>query len=81
MFCAIVIIVNVKVLINSFQYTFWSVLLVAISIVSFFAVFALFSSFEFMTTYGELSHTYNRTQIYITLLFFTSGYILIDSGL
>jgi VIT1/CCC1 family predicted Fe2+/Mn2+ transporter len=57
-FGALVIIVNVKVLTSSYQYTFWSVLLVVLSIGSFFAVFTLFSLLQVLDCYGELSHTY-----------------------
>ena len=53
----------------------------AISIGAFFGVFELFSTWVFMTTYGELQHTYNRLQSYTILFFFTSAYVLIDNGL
>lgn len=44
-FGALVIIVNIKVLISSYQYTFWSIFWVVLSIASFFVVFAVFSYF------------------------------------
>lgn len=39
MFCAIVVIVNVKVLISSYQHTFWSLFWIIASILSFFVFF------------------------------------------
>jgi hypothetical protein len=80
-FGAIVIIVNVKVLISSFQYTFWSVMLVALSIVSFLSFYTAFSSIPAMSTYGEFEHTYSRLQVYLTMLLTTCSFILIDNGL
>jgi amino acid permease len=80
-FGAIVIIVNVKVLISSFLFTFWSVMLVVLSIVSFFSFFFTFSQIQVMSTYGEFEHTYSRIQVYLTLLFFTCSFILIDNGM
>ena len=80
-FCAIVIIANVKVLISSFQYTFWICFLVFGSIASFFIVFILFSNWTFVSTTGEFYHTYNLLQTYFTLVFFTLSYILIDHGM
>lgn len=38
-FCALVIIVNVKILINSYQYTWPAVTLIFLSIASFFIVY------------------------------------------
>lgn len=59
-FAAIVIIVNVKVLISSYQYTFWAVFFVLGSIVSFFVVFALLTNLPNSSSdlNGEFSHTY-----------------------
>ena len=59
MFCAIVIIVNVKVLISSYVNTFWSLFLIFGSILSFFGIFALMSNIMVLSTYGEMRHTYN----------------------
>ena len=51
-FAALVLIVNVKVLISSYQYTFWFVMTVVLSVGSFFAIFYLFSIIPIMSTYG-----------------------------
>lgn len=59
-FGAIVIIVNVKVLISSYQYTFWAVFFVVGSIMSFFIVFSILTSLKKSPTdlNGEFAHTY-----------------------
>ena len=80
-FGALVIIVNIKVLIGSYQYTFWSVFWIVLSIASFFGVFAMFSYLQTTSVYGELTHTYIRYQTWCVLIFCTASYILIDSGM
>jgi magnesium-transporting ATPase (P-type) len=57
-FAAIVIIVNIKVLINSYQYTFWSIFLVFGSIASFFLFFWGLTTIQSYTLTGEFNHTY-----------------------
>lgn len=59
-FGAIVIIVNVKILISSYQYTFWAVFWVAISIASFFLVFGILTVIHKAKSDldGEFNHTY-----------------------
>jgi magnesium-transporting ATPase (P-type) len=81
MFCALVIIVNVKVLISSYQHSFWSLFLIFGSIISFFIVFAGMSEMIITSVYGEFDHTYNLIQTYLLLLFFTLAYVLMDEGL
>ena len=73
-------IVNIKVLISSKQQTFWSVLWVVLSIVSFFLVFYGMSLLNFMTVTGEFVHTYSRLQSYCVLILLTFSYVLIDNG-
>jgi hypothetical protein len=80
-FGALVIIVNIKVLISSYQYTFWSVFWVVLSIGTFFGVFTMFSYLEVTSVYGELYHIYTRYQTWLVLIFATSAYILIDNGM
>jgi len=83
-FGTIVIIVNVKVLISSYQYTFWICLWVFISILSFFVIFAILTNaikYSNSDLNGEFVHTYGEMQTYLVLLFFTFSYILIDNGL
>lgn len=82
-FASIVIIVNVKVLISSYQYTFWAVFFVAASIVSFFIVFSILTNLKMSPTdlNGEFAHTYGELTTYFVLIFFTFSYILIDNGL
>lgn len=81
MFAAIVIIVNIKVLICSYQYTFWAILWVVLSIASYFIVFFLLSLIQNYTETGEFYHIYGETQTYLCLIFFSLSYILIDYGL
>lgn len=83
MFASIVIIVNVKVLISSYQYTFWAVFFVVASIVSFFVVFSILTNLKKSASdlNGEFAHTYGESTPYFVLLFVTFSYILIDNGL
>jgi len=80
-FCALVMIVNIKVLISSKQITFWALFYTFISIASFFIIFYLFSIIQVMSTTGEFQHTYNRLQSYCVLFLMTISFILIDNGL
>lgn len=58
-----------------------SVFWVALSIISFFGVFTFFSLWESSSVYGEIEHTYNLSQTWILLSFYTFSYILIDNGM
>ena len=82
-FACIVIIVNVKVLISSYQYTFWAVFFVVASIASFFIVFAILTNLKKTATdlNGEFAHTYGESTTYFVLIFISFSYILIDNGL
>lgn len=81
MFAALVIIVNVKILISSYEHSFWSLFFIFGSIASFFLVFAIMNNMIVTSTYGEMWHTYNLLQVYNLLLFFTFSYVLIDNGM
>lgn len=81
MFFALVCLVNIKVAISSKQITFWSILMVVLSIGSFFIVFGLMSFIEFFGVYGIMQHTYMRLQTWIVTLFFSFSYVLIDWGM
>lgn len=59
MFGALVLIVNVKVINSAYEYTFWFILTVVVSVGSFYVIFGFFSVWQFMTTTGQLQHTYN----------------------
>lgn len=81
MFCALVIIVNVKILISSFEHSFWSLFFIFGSILSFFLVFDIMDHMMVTGAYGEFWHEYNQIQVYNLLLFFTFSYVLIDNGM
>ena len=78
MFGALVLIVNVKVINSAYEYTFWFLLTVFVSVGSFYVIFGFFSVWQFMTTTGQLQHTYNLVQTYLILTFFMFSYVLID---
>lgn len=80
-FCALVIIVNVKILINSYQYTFPAVFLIFLSIASFFVVYYLLCTWASYQVGGEFYHMFTSVTSYLTLLFFSFTFVLIDSGL
>lgn len=81
MFGALVLIVNVKVIISAYEYTFWFLFTIFLSVGSFFLIFGLMSVWQFMTTTGQLQHTYNLLQTYLILTFFMFSYVLIDEGM
>ena len=76
-----VIIVNVKVLISSYQYTFWILFFVLGSIFSFFPVFWAVCYFGNYTLQGAFYHIFTAGQCYMLLVFFTCVFVLIDTGL
>lgn len=80
-FAALVIIVNVKVLISSYQYTFWLLFWVLGSIFSFFPVFWAVCYFGNYTFSGVFNHMFASGQVYMLLIFFCSCFVLIDQGL
>jgi len=45
MFYMIVVVVNVKVLISSFEYTFWMLFWIALSLMGYYVFYFLFSFF------------------------------------
>jgi hypothetical protein len=80
-FGTIVVVVNIKVLISSYQYTVFNVALTMLGIVSFFVVFGLLSTMVGYELTGDFIHLYSSPETYLVLFFFAFAYILIDSGL
>lgn len=82
MFYMIVMVVNVKVLISSFEYTFWMLFWIALSLLGYYIFFMLFS-FAIMSSdmYGLMQQTFVMSQNYLVLAFFVFCYIIIDEGL
>jgi len=81
-FYAIVWVVNVKVMISSFEVTFWMLFWIFLSILMWYMSYLLFS-FAFMSTniYGLMQETFVMSQNYLVLVFFVFCYIIIDEGL
>ena len=80
-FCALVIIVNVKILISSYQYTWPAVTLIFLSIASFFIVYYVLCQLASYQVGGEFYHMFTSMTSYLTLLFFSFTFVLVDSGM
>jgi len=79
----IVVLVNLKIMVQTTNHTFWSVLLQVLTILSFYAVFFLLSEFPYFGSkllgFFPILFVY-RIQ-WLLLIFFTICYMLIDTGL
>ena len=80
-FTSIVLLANFKILVSSFQYSWWVVLWVAGSLISFVLVFWAITLFPVLDEFGIFARLFSFPQTYYALLLFTSGYVLIDGGL
>jgi hypothetical protein len=81
-FGTIVIVVNLKVLISSYQYTLPSLVLVLLCIGSYFAIVFSLNFVPRYNMFGEFTHMYVvSNETYVVMLFFATGYLLIDAGL
>ena len=81
-FTCIVIVVNMKLFISSFEITWWLILLVMLSILSYFVCF------WFLTWYSAEADDFDVfmelvtfAQTYAILIFFMFSYVLVDSGM
>lgn len=82
MFYMVVVVVNVKVLISSFEYTFWLVFWVVISVIGYYVFYFIFSfMIKESPLYGLMQETFVMSQNYLVLIFCTFCYIIIDVGL
>lgn len=82
MFYMVVMIVNVKVLISSFEYTFWMLFWIGLSLLGYYIFYMLFSfAIPASDMYGLMQQTFFMSQNYLVLFFFTFCYIIIDEGL
>lgn len=81
-FYAIVWVVNVKVLISSYEVTFWMLFWIFLSLLMWYASYVLFSfAIPSTTLYGLIQQTFVMAQNYLVLSFFVFCYIIIDEGL
>lgn len=80
-FGTIVCVVNLKVLVSSYQYSLYSVAAALFGIVSFFVLFATFSTWTAYGMTGDVQHLFNSPETYLVLFFFSTGYLLVDYGL
>jgi len=78
----VVVVVNVKVLISSFEYTFWMMFWIGISLVGYYVFYFLFSFFIVASPlYGLMQQSFVMSQNYFVASFCTFCYIIIDEGL
>lgn len=80
-FGTIVVVVNLKVLVSSYQYSFVSVAAAFTGIISFFIIFSWLSLWANYDLTGSIQHLFNSPETYLVLFFFASGYLLVDYGL
>jgi len=82
MFYMIVVVVNVKVLISSFEYTFWMLFWIGLSLIGYYVFYFLFSFFIVSSPlYGLMQQTFPMSQNYFVSFFCCFCYIIIDEGL
>jgi hypothetical protein len=79
-FGTVVIIVNIKILINSFEYTPHFIFLVVLSIMLFFIGFWFLSSIQDYYLFGVFSHVYDQIESYLLMFFLCASFILVDYG-
>ena len=81
-FTCIVIVVNIKILISSFEITFVAVLIISASIVSYIVCFWLITIYSPASNdYYIFYETFLFPETYFSLFFFMSSYVLVDSGM
>lgn len=81
-FTSIVIVVNMKILISSFEITLILLFLVIASIASYFAAFWFLTYYSAEADdFGVFYELITFAQTYMTLIFFTFSYVLIDAGM
>lgn len=81
-FYTIVVVVNIKVLISSFQYTAWMLVWIVGSVLLYYVFLMLFSfAIPSSDLYGIQQEQFFMAQNYIVLFFFTFCYIIIDEGM
>lgn len=81
-FYTIVVVVNIKVLISSFQYTAWMLFWIVGSVLLYYVFLMLFSfAIQASDLYGIQQEQFFMAQNYFLLFFFTFCYIIIDEGM
>ena len=73
--------VNIKILIQTNSYSFFGVLIIVLSVASFYMVFAIVSSWESSDMFSILSVLVSFENQYLLLFFFTTAYILVEYGI
>mmetsp|Transcript_7020 Transcript_7020/g.9770 ORF Transcript_7020/g.9770 Transcript_7020/m.9770 type:complete len:129 (+) Transcript_7020:452-838(+) len=78
----IVLVVNMKILISSFEITFILLMLVLVSIAIYFGCF-WFSTYYSAETldFGAATELLTFGETYVTLIFFMFSYVLVDAGM
>ncbi len=81
-FTCIVIVVNMKLLISSYEITIYLLFLVLASIAVYIAAFWFLSYYSAVADdFGVFGHLMTFTETYWTMFFFCFSYVLIDAGL
>ena len=81
-FTAIVIVVNIKLLISSFEITIWIIFLIFLSILVYFVTLWFFTWYSAEADdYGVFMQLFVCPTTYVCLTFFMSSYILVDTGM
>lgn len=80
-FGTIVTVVNLKVLVSSYQYSIQSVIAVMIGILSFWGIFVWLSYASYYDMSGDVQHMFNTPDAYTLLFLMSTGFLLVDYGL
>lgn len=80
-FGTIVTVVNLKVFVSSYEYTWPLTISVSIGIFSFWGLFTWLSYSSFYDMSGDVQHLFNTPDAYTLLFLISAGYMLVDYGL
>lgn len=80
-FEAIVFLVNIKIMFQTFKYTFFSFFWQIGSIINFFIGFAILNSMKTTSIYDMMPKLFSFRNSYLLLFFIVSSYVLIEFGI
>ena len=80
-FEAIVFLVNIKIMFQTFKYTFFSFFWQIGSILNFFIIFAILNSLEDTSLFSMMPKLFSFRNSYFLLFFVVCSYILIEFGI
>ena len=77
----VVIVANIKVLVDTSSHTFWSCMLPILSIVVFFLTYAAESLIPYFPVFGSVEQLLNSREFYLGMILMLIALIMIEIGL